>query len=172
MRLFQFSASVFYILFTVLILSISGCGGSNLNNPVSDSETIEQDIAGSGNAITPNSDDVSETGELDVTVTVTKKTVKPGETVELTASVKGVRGTSVALNWLNITGYGILSSTNENEVTWIAPETLGEVNTRVEVLQLVVTVISEVVSVGSSGIKTDTQIYSDTTEIFLKVTDQ
>jgi hypothetical protein len=149
--------SLFLGLFFIgLVLSISSCGGSNMNNPVSDTDTMEDDMEGSGDTI-------------DVSITVTKKTVKPGEQVEITASVQGVRGTSVVLNWLNITGYGTLSATNENPVTWTAPDTLGEVNTRVEVLQLVVTVISEIVSVGASGIQTDTQIFSDTTDILLKV---
>ena len=149
--------SLFLGLFFIgLVLSISSCGGSNMNNPISDTDTMEDDMEGSGDTI-------------DVSITVTKKTVKPGEQVEITASVQGVRGTSVVLNWLNITGYGTLSATNENPVTWTAPDTLGEVNTRVEVLQLVVTVISEIVSVGASGIQTDTQIFSDTTDILLKV---
>jgi hypothetical protein len=172
MRTFQFLLLFFGIFLVGLVLNISGCGGSNLKNPVSDTDTMEED---SGDTIveletTENIEDAEEAGELDVTVTVTKKTVKPGEQVELTASVKGVRGTSVVLNWLNITGYGTLSAPNDNPVTWTAPDTLGELNTRVEVLQLVVTVISEIVSVGASGIQTDTQIFSDTTEILLKVT--
>ena len=154
MRIFQFLVLFFSIFFVGLVLNISGCGGSNLNNPVTDADLVE---------------DVEEVSELDVTVTVTKEVVEPGEQVELTATVNGVRGTSVVLNWLNITGHGTLSAANDNPVTWTAPDTLGEVNTRVEVLQLVVTVISEVVSVGASGIQTDTQIFSDMTEILLKV---
>ena len=151
----SFFLGLFFNIFLIgLVLSISSCGGSNMNNPVSDTDTIEEG---------------EQANELDVSITVTKKTVKPGEQVEITASVQGVRGTSVVLNWLNITGYGTLSATNENPVTWTAPDTLGEVNTRVEVLQLVVTVISEIVSVGASGIQTDTQIFSDTTDILLKV---
>ena len=174
MRTFQFLVLFFSIFFVGLVLNISGCGGSNLNNPLTDADLVEEDIADSGDAIvaletTEEVGNVEEAGDLDVTVTVTKKVVKPGEQVELTAAVKGVRGTSVVLHWLNITDYGTLSSTNDNPVTWTAPDTLGEVNTRVEVLQLVVTVISEVVSVESTGIQTDTQIFSDTTEILLKV---
>ena len=153
MRIYQFLVLFLGIFILGLVLNISGCGGSNLNNPVSDTNV-----------------DVEETGELNVTVTVTKKTVKPGEQVGLTASVEGVRGTSVVLNWLNITEYGTLSNTNDYTVTWTAPDTLGEVNTRVEVLQLVVTVISEIVSVGASGVQTNTQIYSETAEILLEVT--
>ncbi len=132
---------------------------------MSDTDMTEE----TDDTIVEDDGDEEQAEELDVSVTVTKKTVRPGEQVELTASVQGVRGTSVVLNWLNITEYGTLSSANDNPVTWTAPDTLGEVNTQVEVLQLVVTVISEVVSVGASGITTDTQIFSDTKEILLKV---
>ncbi len=132
---------------------------------MSDTDMTEE----TDDTIVEDDGDEEQAEELEVSVTVTKKTVRPGEQVELTASVQGVRGTSVVLNWLNITEYGTLSSANDNPVTWTAPDTLGEVNTQVEVLQLVVTVISEVVSVGASGITTDTQIFSDTKEILLKV---
>ncbi len=174
MRTYRFLVLFVYIFLVGLGLNISGCGGSNLNNPVSDTDMVQEDIVDSGDVIVESetSEDVGnvdEAGDLDVTVTVTRKAVKPGEQVELTASVNGVRGTSVVLNWLNITEYGTLSSTNNNPITWTAPDTLGEANTQVEVLQLVVTVISEVVSVGAAGIQTDTQILSDTTEILLKV---
>lgn len=156
MKIYQFLALFLGIFILGLVLNISGCGGSNMKNPVSDTDVV--------------GDDVEEAGELDVTVTVTKEVVEPGEQVELTASVEGIRGTNVVINWLNITGYGTLSATNDYTVTWTAPDTLGEVNTRVEVLQLVVTVISEIVSVGDSGVQTVKQIYSDTKEILLKVT--
>ncbi len=156
MKIYQFLVFFLGIFILGLVLNISGCGGSNMKNPVSDTDVVE--------------DDVEEAGELDVTVTVTKEVVEPGEQVELTASVEGIRGTNVVINWLNITGYGTLSATNDYTVTWTAPDTLGEVNTRVEVLQLVVTVISEIVSVGDSGVQTVKQIYSDTKEILLKVT--
>lgn len=154
MRTSHFLGLLCYLFLVCSVLCYLGCGGSNLNNPVTDTEDTEGE---------------EEAGELSVSVTVTRETVKPGEQVELTASVEGVRGTSVVINWLNITGYGTLSATNETRVTWTAPDSLGDVNTRVEVLQLVVTVISEVVSVGASGIKTDTQILSDTKEILLQV---
>ena len=158
-----------YIVLVILVLSHTGCGGSNMNNPVSDIDQTDE----SDDSIVELEDTVDvimeEAGELNVSVTVTRKTVKPGEQVELTASVEGVRGTSVVINWLNITGYGTLSATNETRVTWTAPNTLGEDKTRVEVLQLVVTVISEIVSVNASVIKTDTQILSDTKEILLQV---
>lgn len=164
-----------YILLIGVVLSLTSCGGSNLNNPVSESEqvtTIEESRTTNDIVQLANTPDVAEPDQvtdLEVTVTVTKKIVQPGEAVELEASVKGVRGTSVTLNWLNITQFGELSATNENPVTWTAPETLNGDNVQVEVIQLVVTVISEVVSVGSSGIETDTQIFTDTKNVLLTV---
>lgn len=50
-----------------------------------------------------------------------------------------------------------------------APQTLNGENVQVEVIQLIVTVISEVVSVGASGIDTDTQIFSETKTVLLTV---
>ena len=158
---------VFVVCLISLALNISGCGGSNLNNPVSDSDTMDDKIVESdGTHTIENTDD---TGELDITVTVTQKTVKPGETVEITASVQGVRGTGVTLNWLNITEYGDLSSDDEMSVTWTAPDTLDGDSAKVEVIQLVVTVISEIVAVNDNEIQTETQIISDTIEILLKI---
>lgn len=162
------------IVFVVALISltnISGCGGSNLNNPVSDADTMDDtsDDTDGGLDDTQTIEDTENTGELDVTVTVTQKTVRPGEQVEITASVQGVRGTSVTLNWLNITGYGSLSSDDDLSVTWTAPDTLNGDSAKVEVLQLVVTVISEIVAVNDNEIQTETQIISDTKEILLKV---
>lgn len=155
---------VFFLCLISLALNISGCGGSNLNNPVSDSDTMDDT-----NDDTQTIEDTENTGELDVTVTVTQKTVRPGEQVEIIASVQGVRGTSVTLNWLNITGYGSLSSDDDLSVTWTAPDSLDGDSAKVEVIQLVVTVISEIVAVNDNEIQTETQIISDTIEILLKV---
>ncbi len=152
-----------YIFILGLVVAISSCGGSNLNNPMSDSDALDDKS---------DADDTDDVGGLDVTVNVTKETVKPGEQVDINATVQGVRGTSVTLNWLNITGYGTLSSENDLAVTWTAPDTLNGENTKVEVLQLVVTVISEIVAVNDSEIQTETQIISDTTEILLKVVNE
>ena len=174
---FYMSLAGIYILLVGLVLSLAGCGGSNVKNPVAVEDTTSEDSepteAEDIVELTQNVD-VAEpelVTDLDVKVTVTKKTVQPGEAVELTAAVKGVRGTSVTLNWLNITQFGQLSAPTENPVTWTAPQTLNGDNVQVEVLQLVVTVISEVVSVGSSGIETDTQIFTDTKNVLLTVRD-
>ena len=162
-----------YIFLIGLVLSLTGCGGSNLKNPVSEEDTTTESIDTTDDVVeltqTPDVAEPKQVSDLDVKVTVTKKTVQPGEAVELTASVKEVRGTSVTLNWLNITQFGELSASTENPVTWTAPQTLNGENVRVEVIQLVVTVISEVVSVGSSGIETDTQIFTDTKNVLLTV---
>ncbi len=173
MRASQFLGIFFCILLLGFVLSLASCGGSNLNNPVSDVDTTTQDAETSDDTVElTQNPDVEEPGQitdLDVTITVTKKMVMPGEETELTASVKGVRGTSVTLNWLNITKHGELSTHSENAVTWTAPDMLNGENVQVEVIQLVVTVISEVVSVGTSGIDTDTQIFSETKTVLLTV---
>ena len=164
-----------YILLIGGVLSLTSCGGSNLKNPVSESETVTTEEKGEMTediVVLTQNQDVAEPQritDLDVKITVTKKTVQPGETVELTASLKEVRGTSVTLNWLNITQFGELSASTENPVTWTAPQSLNGDNVQVEVIQLVVTVISEVVSVGSTGIETDTQIFTDTKNVLLTV---
>lgn len=162
-----------YILLAGLVLSLVSCGGSNLKNPVSEEVTTEEGSEATDDVVEltqiSNAEEPEQVTDLDVKITVTKKTVQPGENVELTASVKGVRGTSVTLNWLNITELGELSARSENPVIWTAPQTLNGENVRVEVIQLVVTVISEVVSVGSSGIETDTQIFTDTKNVLLTV---
>lgn len=173
-NIFFYSSLVgIYILLVGLVLSLASCGGSNLKNPVSEQDTTAEGSETTGDVVeltqTLDVTEPEQVTDLDVKITVTKKTVQPGEAVELTASVKGVRGTSVTLNWLNITELGELSARSENPVTWTAPSTLNGENVRVEVIQLVVTVISEVVSVGSSGIETDTQIFTDTKNVLLTV---
>ncbi len=173
MRASQFLGISFRLLLIAFIFSLASCGGSNLNNPVSGVPTPTQDGETSDDIVeltqNQDSEEPGQITDLDVTITVTKKTVVPGEEAELTASVKGVRGTSVTLNWLNITKHGELSTPSKNTVTWTAPNTLNGENVQVEVIQLVVTVISEVVSVGTSGIDTDTQIFSETKTVLLTV---
>ena len=172
----QFLSISFYILLVGFVLSFASCGGSNLNNPVSEGDTTTEGNDSTAGVVelaeNLNAEETTEqVTDLDVKVTVTKKTVEPGETVELAASVKGVRGTSVTLNWLNITKHGKLSASSENPITWTAPATLNGQNVQVEVIHLIVTVISEVVSVGASGIDTDTQIFSETKTVLLTVRD-
>ncbi len=180
MRRTRFFGICFYSLLIGLVLSFMGCGGSSLNNPVAEEAAVTDvtDEVGEGAddivELAKGLDDdetAQQIADLDVTIAVTEKTVGPGEEVELTASVKGVRGTSVTLNWLNITNYGQISASSENPMTWTAPDSLDGAKAQVEVIQLVVTVISEVVSVGNSGIDTDTQIFSETKTVLLTVKD-
>ena len=173
-NIFFYSSLVgIYILLVGLVLSLASCGGSNLKNPVSEEVTTEEDSEATDDVVeltqTLDVTEPEQVTDLNVKITVTKKTVQPGEAVELTASLKEVRGNSVTLNWLNITQFGELSDANANPVTWTAPQTLNGESVQVEVIQLVVTVISEVVSVGSSGIETDTQIFTDTKNVLLTV---
>ncbi len=175
MRASQF-LNLFNIFLVNCVLIFSSCGGSNLNNPIAESETTDATNDATDDIIELTADSErtnadAKAAELNVKVTVTKKTVNPGDDVELTASVKGVKGTSVTLHWLNVTNHGTLSATDENQVTWTAPDKLDGESVQVEVIQLVVTVISEIVSVGTSGIDTDTQILSETKTILLSVED-
>ena len=171
MRASQFLGISFCILLIGFVLNLASCGGSNLNNPVSDTTTESSEPSDGIVELAQNADGEKpqQLNDLEVTITVTKKTVEPGEETELTASVRGVRGTSVTLNWLNITKNGKLLTTGENTATWTAPSALNGENVQVEVIQLLVTVISEVVSVGASGIDTDTQIVSETKTVLLTV---
>ena len=173
MRTSQFLGVFFSILLIGFVLNLTSCGGSNLNNPVSDTTTEGSETSDGIVELTQNQDaeKLQNITDLEVTITVTQKTVEPGDETELTASVKGVRGTSVTLNWLNITKHGKLTTTGENTAIWKAPNNLNGQNVQVEVIQLIVTVISEVVSVGTSGIDTDTQIVSETKTVLLTVKD-
>ncbi len=173
MRTTEFLRGSFYILLMGLVLNLASCGGSNVNNPVSAVETTEEKAKTNDDVVelaeNKDASEPTQSTDLDIKITVTKKTMEPGTEAELTASVKGVRGTSVSLNWLNITKHGKLSNANENVVVWTAPDSLNGLNVQVEVIQLVVTVISEVVSVESDGIDTDTQIFSETKTVLLTV---
>ena len=90
MRTSRFLGLFCYIFLVCSVLCFLGCGGSNLNNPVSDTDQTDEtdddivELGDSENAVS------EQTGELDVSVTVTRKTVKPGEQVELTATLEGV----------------------------------------------------------------------------------
>ena len=147
----------FFILFSI-VLWLLGCGGSSVENPTQESDE---------NDTTPQ---VEQTQSLKVNVDVSKATVKTGETVQMTATVDAIRGTRILLNWVNVTEFGKLSVTNQNSVTWIAPQTLDNVEVRVEVIQLIVTAISQIVSVKESGVHTDTEVLTTSKTILLTVT--
>ena len=142
-----------------IALCLFGCGGSSVENPLRESEETD-------NTLTQGT---PEDQSLNVKVEVSKDTVQVGETVNITATVNELRGTNIIFNWINTTGYGTLTPTGENKAIWSAPEKPDGV-VKVEVLQLVVTAISQIVSVQSSGVDTDTEVLTSTNTILLTVT--
>ena len=148
-----------HMVLLTIALCLLGCGGSSVENPLRESEETD-------NTLTQVD---LENQSLNVKVEVSKDTVQAGETVNMTATVDELRGSNVIFNWINTTGYGTLTSTGENKAIWSAPEKPDGV-VKVEVLQLVVTAISQVVSVQSSGVDTDTEVLTSTKTILLTVT--
>jgi hypothetical protein len=136
-----------------------GCGGSSVENPLRESEDTDNTLTQAG----------PENQSLNVNVNVSKDTVGAGEIVNMTATVDELRGTNIIFSWINTTGYGTLTTVGENKAIWSAPEKPDGV-VKVEVLQLVVTAISQIVSVQSSGVDTDTEVLTSTKTILLTVT--
>ena len=151
------------VLLHMVLLSIAlcllGCGGSSVENPLGESEEPD-------NTVTQV--DI-ENQLLNVKVEVSKDAVQAGETVNMTATVGELRGSNIIFNWINTTGYGTLTPMEENKAIWSAPEKPDGV-VKVEVLQLVVTAISQVVSVQSSRVDTDTEVLTSTKTILLTIT--
>lgn len=148
-----------YMLLTVALCSL-GCGGSSVENPLHNSE----ETGDTPSQVAP------ENPSLNVSVEVSKATVQAGETVNMTATVDELRGSNIIFNWINTTGHGTLTPTGENKAIWSAPEAPDTDGVKVEVLQLVVTAISQVVSVEASGVDTDTEVLTSTQTILLTVT--
>ncbi|MBM3241638.1 hypothetical protein FJZ31_35620 [Candidatus Poribacteria bacterium] len=147
--------SIFIIGISIVAISL-GCGESSLNNPA--------------NPETSPNESTSAPQKPTVTINISKSAVTPGESVKITATVSAVNGSKLMLNWVNTTGYGELSNISQNSVTWTAPgnSIIGEV--RVEVIQLIVTVISHVISVQESGVDTKTNIETVTKTIPITIT--
>lgn len=143
-----------------IALWLVGCGGSSIENPVQESEENTE--------IQPKAEEESQS--LKVAVEVSKTTVQTGEAVNLKATVEGIRGTNLILNWVNVTGYGELSVVNQHSALWTAPQSLDSLEVRVEVIQLIATGVSQVISVKESGVDTDTEVLTDTQTILLTVT--
>ena len=149
-----------YMILLGIAVGLLGCGGSSVENPFRESEEIDETLSQVDQQIQ----------SLNVNVEVSKLTVQAGEVVEMTATVDKLRGTNIIFNWVNTTGYGTLNATGQNTATWTAPKTLDTVEVKVEILQLVVTAISQVVSVKASGVDTDTEVLTSTKTILLTVT--
>ena len=147
--------SIFIICVSVVAISL-GCGESSLKNPV-EPET-------NPNESTPAPQKPT------ITINISKSTAAPGESVKITATVSAINGSKLMLNWVNTTGYGELSNISQNSVIWTAPNnSIGEV--RVEVIQLIVTIISHVISVKESGVDTNTNIETVTKTIPITIND-
>ena len=141
-------------------LWISGCGGSNIENPVKETEPDEDSfLSGRPDNQPP----------LNVKVNVSQAVVQPGESVQLTATVDGIHGFRILLDWINVTEHGTLSVTSPNSATWIAPVISNTDGVQLEVIQFVVTVFDRVVSVKESGIDTDTKVSTETKTVLLTV---
>lgn len=145
------------VLLTIALCSL-GCGGSSVENPLRGSEETERTVTQT---------DV-DNQSLNVNVDVSKDTVQAGDTVNLTVTVDELRGSNIIFSWINTTGYGTLTPTDENKAIWSAP-TKPDSTIKVEVLQLVVTAINQVVSVQSSRVDTDTEVLTSTKTILLTV---
>ena len=149
-----------HIILFVLVVRLISCGGSSIENPIQEPEEDTDNL--------PQVDQQSQS--LNVTVEVSKTTVQAGEAVNMTATVDGIRGTKLILNWVNVTGYGELSVVNQHSARWTAPQTLDTLEVKVEVIQLIATGVSQVISVKDSGVATDTEVLTDTQTILLTVT--
>ena len=148
-----------HMILLAIALCLVGCGGSSVENPLGESEETDEILTRV---------DI-ENQSLNVKVEVSKDTVQAGEIVNMTATVDELRGSNIIFNWINTTGYGTLTPMDENKAIWSAPEKPDGV-VKVEVLQLVVTAISQIVSVQSSGVDTDTEVLTSTKTILLTVT--
>ncbi|MBC8228391.1 hypothetical protein H8E77_02440 [bacterium] len=157
-----------FIIYVGMVAMSLGCGESSLENPVSSEANPNE----STYASEANPNESTYVPEIPIiTIDVSKSSVTPGESVKITATVSAINGAKLMLNWVNATGYGEFSNINQNAVTWTAPNTsIGEV--RVEVLQLVVTIISHIISVKESGVDTNTNIETVTKTIPITITER
>ena len=158
-KILRITPALSHVVLLTIALCLLGCGGSSVENPLRESEETDEILT---------QVDI-EDQSLNVKVEVSKDAVQAGETVSMTATVDELRGSNIIFNWINTTGYGTLTPMEENKAIWSAPEKPDGV-VKVEVLQLVVTAISQVVSVQSSGVDTDTEVLTSTQTILLTVT--
>ena len=144
-----------FVLVGVIALVALGCGGSS-----SPTDVEGDDFINTSGEIT-----------LNVGVTVSQSRVRPGETVDLSATVNAVRAETLRFSWVNVTGHGRLVGdatgyvTGPFQIRWEAPAELEPGAVKVEVIQLVVTAISQVISVDESGVQTKHDIATATKTI-------
>jgi len=133
------------VIFSILALLLIGCGSANV--------TKDKGTTASGQ-------------KLEVKVDVTKTTVSPGETIQLVATVSKIRAESISFNWINVTKWGqIIGDPESNSIQWKAPDTVPPGSFRVEVIQLVVTAITHVISSTDKGVEVSTEVLTETKTI-------
>jgi hypothetical protein len=131
--------------FLALIVFIVGCGSANV---AKDQDTSSGDR------------------KLGVKVEVSKTTVAPGETIRLVATVERIRAESISFNWINVTKWGeILGNPESNSIQWKAPDSIPPGSFKVEVIQLVVTAITHVISSTEKGVEVNTEVLTETKTI-------
>ena len=140
----------------VLVLSI-GCGGSG-ENP-SKEKSNQYDIHDIENPI-PSS-------ALDVKIEARKTIIKLGEVIEIEVKYAQLPESRVLVDWINVTEFGKLSETEEEKLTWTAPDNINTLEV-IEVINAVVTGVSRMIS--TDGLDTRTQILTETKTILLTVT--
>ena len=136
-----------------------GCGGSSpTGESFSDFANVDGDVV------------------RNVGVLVEKTTAGPGDIIELSATVDAVRAEAVTFSWVNVTGHGRLVGAESGVVSgpftiqWEAPSDVETGSVKVEVVQLVVTAISQVISVSETGVQTSHDIASETRTIPITIT--
>lgn len=124
-------------------------------------------LIGCGSANVAKDKGTTSGGEkLEVKVDVTKTTVSPGETIQLVATVNKIRAESISFNWINVTKWGqILGDPESNSIQWKAPDTVPPGSFKVEVIQLVVTAITHVISSTDKGVEVSTEVLTETKTI-------
>ncbi|MBM3213999.1 hypothetical protein FJZ36_03680 [Candidatus Poribacteria bacterium] len=143
-----------------LVGGAAGCGGESTPSEPSfgDMTNVDKNVA------------------LEVGVNVTRSRVVPGETVDIAATVTPVRAEAVRFSWVNVTGHGQLVGTETGTaagsfaIGWQAPASLESGAVKVEVIQLIVTAISQVISVTDKGVQTSYDIASETKTIPITIT--
>lgn len=123
-------------------------------------------ILGCGSA-TVTKDEGEEGIKLVVDVQVSKTEVTPGETVKLVAVVQRMKAETIKFNWINVTKLGrFIGDPESNSIEWKAPEsTEGKGTVKVEIIQLVVTAISRVISATEKGVDVRTEVATETKTI-------
>lgn len=123
---------------------------------------------GGSNPVAPE----TEPTELKVDLDLSKEEASPGDTIQITATVKNPQKyEKIDYTWINITKYGTLSATdtNQNVVLWKAPDHFDIHEIRIEIIKLVVTAIFGDVTITDDRVKTDTKVLTAAKNVTIKI---